>query len=56
MTAAQITKELDQQRAIHDTALQIVELIDVAMKQVAKLGGNADEAREKIVELVTTDL
>jgi|GEM_PF-6456684 len=53
MTVAQIGKELDQQTAIHHAARQAVELIDAAAKEVARLGGDADAARERILELVT---
>jgi hypothetical protein len=53
MTAAAITKELEQQTIIHETARQIVELLDQAAQKVATLGGSADEARERMIELVT---
>ncbi len=53
MTIAQIESELAQQQAIHAAARQMVETLEAAAKAVAKLGGDADQARERILELVT---
>lgn len=53
MTVQQITNELEQQTAIHTAARQIVELIETTAKAVAKMGGDADAARDRIIELVT---
>ena len=39
MTIAQITKEHEQQTAIHNAARHIVETIDAAAREIARLGG-----------------
>ena len=41
--------------AVHETARQIVELIAAARERIEKLGGDRDEAAERITELVTAD-
>ncbi len=53
MTVKQIEGELAQQNTIHNAARQAVEIIDAAVKEIAKLGGDGDAARERILELVT---
>lgn len=53
MTTEQIDQEFAQQKIIHETARQIVELLDAADEKVRLAGGDEDAARERIIELVT---
>ncbi len=55
MTVKAINERFEIETAVHETARQIVELIEAARQRVEKLGGDGDEATERITELVTAD-
>ena len=53
MTVKAINNRLEIETTIHDTAHQIVELIAAARERVEKLGGDGEDAENRIVEMVT---
>lgn len=55
MTVKTINAKLEIETAIHETARQMVELIEAARQRIEKLGGDPDEAAERITELVSGD-
>lgn len=55
MTVAQITSKMNEQTIIHETAIAIAKLIAEAQAKIEKLEGDADAARETILELVTEE-
>lgn len=55
MTAKAINGKLEIETAIHQAALQAVELIAQAKKRVKELGGDEDEAEQRMLELITED-
>jgi len=52
MTVKEINERLEIETIVHQTARQIVELIEAATKQIEKLGGEGEASRERILELV----
>lgn len=55
MTVKAINERFEIETTVHETARQIVELIAAAKERVEKLGGDGDEATERVMELVTED-
>ena len=53
MTVKAINDRLEVETAIHETARQMVELIHAAKERVKALGGDPEDAEQRIVELVT---
>lgn len=53
MTTDQIDRSLAEQKAIHEAARQIVELIEAAIGKVRAAQGDEAAARDRIIELVT---
>jgi hypothetical protein len=55
MTVKAIAERLEIETTIHETARQCVELIAAAKAKVKSLGGDADDAAERILSLVGDD-
>jgi len=52
MTPESIDKELERQRIIHETASKVVEIIIDASKEIRRMGGDADAAYQRMMELI----
>ncbi len=55
MTIKAINEKLEIETTVHETAKQIVEIIAAAKAKVAKLGGDDEDAEQRILELVTEE-
>lgn len=55
MRVERITEELQRQTEMHTTARKVVELIEAAVSKIEAAGFDGDEARERILALVTED-
>ena len=55
MTTAAIAKKLEVETLVHETAKQIVELIEKAKAKLTEMGADEDAEAERIMELVTAD-
>jgi hypothetical protein len=55
MTVKAINERLEVETIVHETARQIVEMIAAAKQKIEKLGGDGDEAAERITSLVTDE-
>jgi hypothetical protein len=55
MTVKAINQKFEIEAVVHETARQIVELIQAAKERAAKLGGDEDDTEQRIIELATEE-
>lgn len=55
MTTQAISKKLEAETMVHETARQMVELLEAAKVKLAAMGMDEDAEAERILEMVTAD-